>query len=141
MLPLGPVWWLLLLVVVASSPTARQPTAGRIPFAIFATAPALSVAVFVAILLSPGAYDAHENLNVGLALVAVLLMEVWGFWFLWAGIALSTPLRIVFLPVFLGCLATTPMYYGLLPFLGLVSVLSIGVPWALWRSRPAPVLA
>ena len=76
-----------------------------------------------------------------MALVAVLMMEIWAFWFIWAGIALPTPLRIVFLPVVLGCAATIPMYYGLLPFLGLVAILSVGVPWSLWRSRPALVAA
>jgi hypothetical protein len=140
-IPLGPLWWLLLLAVVASSPTLRQPAGGRLRFAVFAAAPALSLAFFVAILLSPGAYDAQQNLNAGLAVVTLLAIETWIFWFLWAGIAISPPLRIVFLPLVVGCAATVPLYYGLLPFLGLVAILTVSVPWSLWRSRPAPIPA
>jgi hypothetical protein len=135
-LPLGPVWWLLLLAVVASSPTGRQPAATQVAFNIFTAAPALALSAFVAVLLSPGAYDASGSLLLGYALLAALAFEVWGFWFLWAGIALSTPLRIVFLPVVLLTAVTVPMYFGLLPFLGLITILTVGVPWSLWRSRP-----
>jgi hypothetical protein len=137
-LPLGPLWWLLLLAVVAASPAGRHP-AGGLPFALFAAVPALSVAVFVVVLLAPAVYDTSGSPTTGYALFAALAIETWVFWLLWAGIALSAPLRIVFLPVVLLCLSTIPMYYGLLPFLGLVGVLSVGVPWALWRSRPASV--
>jgi hypothetical protein len=136
-LPVGPVWWLLFLAVVASSPTGRQPSATQVAFTIFTAAPALALCAFVAVLLSPGAYDASGNVFLGYALLAALAFEVWGFWFLWAGIALSTPLRIVFLPVVLLIAVTVPMYFGLLPFLGLITILTIGVPWSLWRARRA----
>ena len=129
------------MAVVASSPTGRHPAATRLPFTIFAAAPVLALLAFVVIMLNPAAYDASGNVLDGYALLVVLAAEVWVFWFLWAGIALSTPLRIVFLPVVLLIAAAVPMYFGLLPFLGLMAILTVGVPWALWRSRPAPARA
>ncbi len=140
-MPLGPLWWLLLLGVVASSSTARHPAQQPLSFAIFAAVPALSLVTFIAILLNPGGYDALGSIGQGFAVLAALAFEAWVFWFLWAGIALSTPLRIVFLPVVLLCAATVQMYFGLLPFLGLVGILTVGVPWALWRSRPVLLAA